>query len=134
VLWNVFQPPPDLAEAFGAVYRRVMPDVPMLFDRATPVLAGYSAMFTTAADGIRAAGEFGDPEQWRFDWERLYTREEWLAQVPTFGGHSLLSPAAVDELLTGIGAAVDAAGGSFTMGYATVVVTATTDGKETRQG
>ena len=25
-----------------------------------------------------------------FDWERTYTRDEWLDQVPTFGGHSQL--------------------------------------------
>jgi SAM-dependent methyltransferase len=124
VFWNVFQPPPDLTEAFGAVYRRVLPDMPALFTRPVPVLEGYSVMFTRAADGIRAAGAFGEPEQWRFDWERRYTRDEWLAQVPTFGGRNRLSAAALDELLTGLGAAVDAAGGSFLMGYATVVVTA----------
>jgi len=33
-------------------------------------------------------------------------------------------PAKLDELLAGIGAAVDAAGGGFTMRYTTVVVTA----------
>ena len=29
VFWNAFQPPSDLAEAFAAVYRRVMPDSPL---------------------------------------------------------------------------------------------------------
>jgi SAM-dependent methyltransferase len=124
VFWNVFQPPPDLTEAFGAVYRRVLPDMPILFSRSTSILEGYSVMFTRAADGIRAASSFDAPEQWRFDWERTYRRDEWLAQVPTFGGYSRLSPSASDELLTGLGAAVDAAGGSFVMGYATVAVTA----------
>ena len=81
-------------------------------------------MCTKAADGMRQAGAFGDPEQWRFDWERPYTRDEWLDQVPTFGGHSQLPPAKLEELLAGIGAAIDAAGGSFTMRYTTVVVTA----------
>lgn len=72
-----------------------------------------------------AADAFVDPEQWRFDWERRYTRDEWLAQVPTFGGRSRLPSAARDELRTGLGAAIDAVGGSFAMGYATVAVTAT---------
>lgn len=124
VFWNVFQPPPDLTEAFGAVYRRVLPDMPIMFTRSMPILEGYSVMFTKAADGIRAAGAFDAPEQWRFDWERTYRRDEWLAQVPTFGGHNRLSPSASDELLTGLGAAVDAVGGSFVMAYATVAVTA----------
>jgi hypothetical protein len=38
--------------------------------------------------------------------------------------HSLFPPAKLDELLAGIGAAIDAAGGSFTLPYATVVVIA----------
>lgn len=35
VFWNADQPPVDLAEAFGAAYRRVMPDslLPPVDDR-----------------------------------------------------------------------------------------------------
>ena len=29
-------------------------------------------------------------ERWYFEWQRTYTRGEWLEQVPTFGGHALL--------------------------------------------
>jgi SAM-dependent methyltransferase len=124
VFWNAFQPPPDLTEAFGAVYRRVTPDLPF-FHRLWPGVDGYSAFLVAAEDGIRRAGAFGEPERWRFDWGRHYTRDEWLDQVPTFAGHSTLAPATLAELLVHIGAAVDAAGGAFTMGYAAVAVTAT---------
>ncbi|WP_240197173.1 hypothetical protein [Nonomuraea lactucae] len=81
-----------------------------------------------AADGIRQAGTFGDLEQWRFDWDRTYTRHEWLDQLPTFGGHTLLPPAKLEKVQAGVGAAIDAVGGSFTMRYATVVVSATRTG------
>ena len=74
---------------------------------------------------MRQAGAFGDPEQWRFDWERSYTRDEWLDQVPTTGDHRQFPPAQLELLLAGLGSAIDAAGGSFTMRYATVVATAT---------
>jgi hypothetical protein len=84
----------------------------------------YSALCTKAADGMRQAGAFSDAEEWRFDWDRPYTRDEWLDVVPTFGGYSQFAPATQEELLAGIGAAVDAAGGSFTMGYTAVVATA----------
>jgi SAM-dependent methyltransferase len=127
VFWNVAQLPPGLAEAFAAAYRRLMPDLPV-YDRLMPAWEMYSVMFTKAADGIRAVGAFGDPEQWRFDWERSYTRDEWLDQVPTFGGHSLFPPARLEELLADIGAAIDASGGSFTMSYTAAVVTATRTG------
>ena len=123
VFWNVFQPSPELAEAFSAVYRRVMPDLPRN-PWAMSALDAYSALFTKAADGIRQVGAFSDPEQWRLDWERSYARDEWLDQLPTFGGHSRFPPAKLEELLAGIGAAIDAAGGSFTMRCTTVVVTA----------
>jgi hypothetical protein len=44
--------------------------------------------------------------------------------VPTFGGASQLPPAKLQEILAGIGSAIDAMGGSFTMHYSTVAVTA----------
>ncbi len=127
VFWNVFQPPPEVAEAFAAVYRRVMPDLPFN-PWAVPALEVYSVLFTRAADGIREAAGFGDPEQWRFEWECSCTREDWLDQLPTHGGHAQLPPAQLEELLAGVGAAIDAVGGSFTMRYTTVVVTAVRTG------
>jgi SAM-dependent methyltransferase len=122
LFWNVFQTPAGLAEAFSAVYRRAMPDAPDFWSR--PALDLYAVMFGKASDGIRRTGAFSDPEQWRFDWQRAYSRDEWLDQVPTFGGFNQYPPAVAQEMLAGIGAAVDAVGGSFTMPYATVVVTA----------
>jgi SAM-dependent methyltransferase len=121
--WNVQQPPPEVAEAFAAVYRRVLPGTP--FARGlSGGLRSYSPILTRVADGMREARAFGDPEQWRFDWERSYTRDEWLELVPTSGGHSRLAPATLQEVMAGIAAAIDAAGGRFTMLYAAVVLTA----------
>jgi hypothetical protein len=42
----------------------------------------------------------------------------------TFGGHSQIPPAKLEELLAGMGDAIDARGGSFTAHYTTVVATA----------
>jgi SAM-dependent methyltransferase len=121
--WNAGDPPRDVSEAFVAVYRRVLPDSPFNL-RATPALDGYSAMCTKAADGMRQAGGFDEPEQWRFDWEHPYTRDEWLDQLPTQGVLTQAPPGKLAEVLAGVGAAIDAIGGSFTMRYTTVVVTA----------
>jgi SAM-dependent methyltransferase len=127
VFWNVFQPPPALAEAFAGVYRRVRPDLPFTA-WARPALEVYAAGFSKAADGMRQAGTFSEPEQWRFEWEQPLTRDQWLDQVPTHGGHSQLPPAQQREILAGLGAAVDVAGGGFTMQYTAVVVTAARTG------
>ncbi|WP_256789155.1 bifunctional 2-polyprenyl-6-hydroxyphenol methylase/3-demethylubiquinol 3-O-methyltransferase UbiG [Frankia sp. AvcI1] len=131
VFWNAGQPPPGLAAAFSAVYRRVLPDAP-LFHRTMTGPDGHSTVLARAADGIRQTGAFGDPQRWRFHRQQSYTRDEWLDQVPTFGGHSRFPPATLARLLAGLGAAVDTAGGAFTVRYTAVVITAARAG--TRPG
>ena len=86
-------------------------------------MEAYSALFTRAADGLRSVGAFGEPDQWRADWQRSYSTDEWLDQVPTAGGHSQWAPRKLEELLAGIGAASDAVGGGFTIRDATMAVT-----------
>jgi SAM-dependent methyltransferase len=115
LFWNVFAFPPELAHAFAAVYRKVAPELPF----AGSALDAYTAILDNAADGIRATGAFTEPEPWRHDWERAYTRGEWLEQVPTFGGHSRLSPRQLDALLSGLAAALPDA---FTLPYATIAL------------
>lgn len=127
--WNVFQLPPDVAEAFASVCRRVIPDSPFNLQAITKqALDGYQVFLTKAAEGIRQAGGFGDPEQWRFDWESTYTRDAWLDQMPTHGALTQLPSDKLADVLECVGAAVDAMGGSFTMSYATVAVTAARTG------
>jgi SAM-dependent methyltransferase len=130
VFWNVFQPPAELGRAFAETYRLALSDqladLPSgLWDR--PLLGIYETMGAKAADGMRQAAAFGEPEQWQFGWDRPYTRDEWLEQVPTFGGFSRIPPDRQQEILAGIGAAIDAAGGGFTMGFTTLAVTAALD-------
>jgi len=121
--WNVGQPPPELAQAFSAVYERILPDTPFA-SAPSDALAAYERILTQAADEIRAVGAFGEPQRWQVDWEQPYDTDQWLDQVPTFGGHSRFPPATLRRLLDGIGAAIDGAGGRFTMRYAAVVLTA----------
>jgi SAM-dependent methyltransferase len=127
VFWNAFEPPAGLAEAFAAVFRRAVPDSP-LFQRPAPGAQAYSGLSARAAAGIRETGAFGEPEQWEFEWDRRYTRDEWLEQVPTSGFAARLQPDAMQQILAGIGAAIDAAGGGFTAHYTTVAVTAARTG------
>jgi SAM-dependent methyltransferase len=124
VFWNAFDPPRELREAFGAVYRQALPDSPLTGFWARPALDTYRAGGGRAADGMRQAGGFGEPEEWLANWARPYTRDEWLDLVPTLGGFPQIPRDVQAELLAGLGAAVDAAGGAFTMGYTTLAVTA----------
>ncbi|WP_432826628.1 hypothetical protein [Dactylosporangium sp. CA-092794] len=124
LFWNGFEVPAELGERFNEVYRRVLPDMPM-FHRWT-ALGGnaYAALGVKAAEGMAQTGAFGPAEHWQDPWERPYTRDEWLDQLPTTGGHNHLAPNQLTEILDGIGAAVDDAGGGFVMHYTTVTVSA----------
>lgn len=122
VFWITGQPSEGLDEAFAEVYRRALPE--SLVTRLSPeaIEEAHAAMCTRAADGIRATGAFDEPEQWRFEWVKSYTRDEWLDALRTSG--AAIPQSGLTDLLAGVGQAIDAAGGSFTMSYATFVVTA----------
>ncbi len=85
-------------------------------------------MCDKAGDGLRAYGGFDEPDQWRSTWTHGYTGDAWLDPVPTFGGHSQIPVARLEELPRGLAAAIDPAGGAFEIAYATVVVTAERSG------
>jgi SAM-dependent methyltransferase len=130
VFGHVYETPPGLAEALAAVLRRVAPDSPFSAQPAASLPSArtaldiYQAMFARAAEGFGQAGGFGEPEQWRFDWEQSYTRDEWLDLLPTTGALTRLPPDQLAEVLGEVGAAIDQIGGSFTMPYTTLAATA----------
>jgi SAM-dependent methyltransferase len=129
--WHVFQLPPEVIDALAAVYQRVAPDSVFKLDHLkAPAMDTYQVLLTKAADGIRESGGFTDPEQWRFDWEHTYTRDGWLDQLPTLGAFTQLPPDSLAEVSDSVGAAIDAMGGSFTLPYATMAVTAVRTGAE----
>jgi SAM-dependent methyltransferase len=133
--WHVFELPPEVAEAFAAVYERVVLDSPFTFPATRQGLDSYQPLLTKAADGMRGIGAFSEPEQWRYDWQRFYTRDEWLDQLPTSGALTRLPADQLAAVLAEVGHAIDTLGGSFTASYATVAVTAVRDsGDGVRRG
>jgi SAM-dependent methyltransferase len=121
VFAHAFSPPPAVADALAEACRRVLPGFPFVAENAQDV---YDAMFAKFAEGIRESGRFGEPERLRFGWEKDYTRDAWLDFLPTTGGLTRLPPDALAEVLADVGAAVDRAGGGFTMTSATLAVVA----------
>jgi hypothetical protein len=122
----VYQLPPPAAEALAAAYRRVAPDSPINAGGRPDgsMLDAYQALYARAADGVRAAGGFGEPELWRYDWERSYTRDELVDLVATSGGLTSLPPDQVAQVLAAVSAGVDEMDGSVTLTYATWGLTA----------
>jgi SAM-dependent methyltransferase len=123
LFWNSFIPAPELNEAFANVNRKLLPELPMMH-HGLPGPEGYGQLCDRAAGGMAQAGGFAEPERWRFDWERPYTRDEWLDAARTFGGFNQLPEERQDEMLAATGGVIDDLGGSFVMRYATVAVTA----------
>uniref|UniRef100_A0AAU3GS86 Class I SAM-dependent methyltransferase n=1 Tax=Streptomyces sp. NBC_01401 TaxID=2903854 RepID=A0AAU3GS86_9ACTN len=124
VFGHVYEPPAEVAEPFAAAYRRAAPDSPFSGQPARRPLGLYRSGYERFADAMRETGQFDEPEQWRFDWERPYTRDEWLDLLPSTGGLTRLRPDQLAEILDAVGAAIDALGGSFTMSYTTLAATA----------
>ncbi|MGH3166146.1 MAG: class I SAM-dependent methyltransferase [Trebonia sp.] len=126
LFWNVYQPEDKVSAAFGEVFARVDTGLPFNLGAVTAasVVDGYLKMCDKAAAGMARAGGFGGPEKWRFEWDRLYTRDEWLDMVPTMGGMSRVPADRLTQLLAGLGEVIDGVGDSFTVNYTTVAITA----------
>jgi SAM-dependent methyltransferase len=123
--WHTWQLPANVGEALVAACERVLPDSPFDFAAMTkPMLDIYQPFLGKTADGLREQGGFAEAELWRFDWERTYTRDEWLDQLPTGGAFTRLTADQLAVILDEVGAAIDTIGGSFTLPYATVAVSA----------
>ena len=123
--WHVFEPPQEVADTAGAVFRRLVPGSPLNSAAGPPTAGQIAGGFTArAAGGMREAGGFGEPEQWQHDWQRSYTREEWLDQLGTSGGLTSLPPDQRAEVLGAVGAALEAIGPSITVRLNTVVIMA----------
>jgi SAM-dependent methyltransferase len=122
VFWNTGRPPAGLEEAFAEVYRRVLPGPLVARLERRSIEGAHSALRAKAADGMQATRAFAEPEQWRFEWAQSYTRDEWLDALQTSGG--AIPESQLADLLEGVGDAIDAVGGSFTMDYVTFVVAA----------
>jgi SAM-dependent methyltransferase len=119
--WHIFDPPSEVAHALGEVLQRVAPDAPL----QTPGVELQEANLNRALQGVRTAGGFAEPEQWRFEWQRRYTRDEWLDHLATTGTLTLLGPEEVATVLDAVGTAIDSIGGEFTMHYVTLATAAT---------
>lgn len=111
----------ELREELTAVYRESAPRL-----LATTFVLGRPASTLGAAHAgpIEACGRFGDIEERAFQWERTYTRDEWLDQLPTHSDHRTLEPDVLARLLENIAAVIDANGGVLNIGHTTEVLLA----------
>lgn len=124
IFGHVYEPPIEVAEPFAAAFRRAVPESPFNDRPDRRPLDLYQGMYATFAERVSETRQFDEPEQWRFDWEQPYTKDQWLELLPTTGGLTQLPREKTLEILDAVGGAIDALGGHFTMPYTTLAVTA----------
>ena len=111
----------ELRDELGAVYRQHAPQLlAKTFVLGRPALSLREAH----AGPIEACGRFGPVDEQSFTWERTYTRDEWLDQLPTHSDHRTLPPDVLGCLLEHIGDVIDANGGALTIGHTTELLLA----------
>jgi SAM-dependent methyltransferase len=111
----------DVRDELTAVYRQHAPELlekTFVLGRPAPTLGAAHA------GPIKACGRFDDVEERSFPWERTYTRDEWLDQLPTHSDHRTLPPDVLAGLLEHIGNVIDANGGALTIGHTTELLVA----------
>jgi SAM-dependent methyltransferase len=122
LIWNEGSHGPELAPALKDIY-----------DRHGPALDEYSVLLgrpiaeriRVATQALSADGSFAEPAVTPYAWERAYSRDEWLDQLPTHSDHRALPADRLARLCAEVGDAIDALGGSFTMRYRAWLVRAT---------
>ena len=77
----------------------------------------------TAAE-LREDPLFADLTERSVRWSLRYSREQYLGLLGTHSDHILLADAARERLFAAVGAAIDAAGGSFELAYETAMLLA----------
>jgi SAM-dependent methyltransferase len=122
--WNAGRHQPALKARLEAVYARIAPGL----DQHSVALGNMSGEpFRRAEAALRAAGAFSEPETRVFSWPHTYRRDEWLDQLPTHSDHAALEPDRRAHLLSEIGTAIDAEGGTVQLTFETWLVTATSN-------
>lgn len=121
VFWNIGQLPDGLAEQLDEVYSSIAPGA----DRYSVIL-GYSRdeKYGEQLEAMRATGYLSDPVREYFAWERTYSRDEWLDQLPTHSDHARLDAGVLERLMGAVAEVIDGYGGRFTMHYKTMVIRA----------
>jgi SAM-dependent methyltransferase len=121
LIWNEGTYGPELTPVLRAIYQR-----------HAPALDGYSVLLgqavaeriASATTALSASPHFSAPAVSSYDWERVYTRDQWLDHLPTHSDHRTLAADRLEPLLAEIAGAIDERGGRFPMRYTAWLVTA----------
>jgi SAM-dependent methyltransferase len=124
LFWNAGDPPAAIGEGFANAYRSLDTGLPFSpYGNSGSAADGYRHIVDAPVAALLATGAFDEPTPLSISWQATITRDAWLDQVPTSGGHNRIPKPALSQLLQAMGEVIDAAGGEFIMNYTTVGIT-----------
>jgi len=120
LFWNFGDPPPHLAQRLGPIYARLEPAL----ENYSVLLGHHGDHAERARSDLTAVGCFRDAEIHLFPWQESYATDAWLEFLLTHSDHQTLPPQRRERLMSEVGEAIEAIGGSFEMRYETLLVSA----------
>jgi SAM-dependent methyltransferase len=124
VFWNVGGREDEVTGALRAIYDEISVEADQVGAEAVSEPMLSSAFQPDPVRDLESCDMFRSVEAAKYEWERRYTRDEWVAAAATFGDVIALPPAMRDRLLGAVGATIDAHGGSRIVHVVTSLVTA----------
>jgi hypothetical protein len=104
-----------VADGFQRIYSRIAPHL----------LVDSVALGTTRPSGdpdapaFEEAGAFTGLERRSYSWQRSYTTDTWLDELPTHSGHRTLPPEMLAIVLEKVGELIEGLGGEIVVEYTT---------------
>jgi SAM-dependent methyltransferase len=112
--WNHAVMPAPLRVTLDEVYAR---HAPVQVAPTVPHRTSGEVREEGAEAAFAVQREFGAVEHVTYPWEREYSSAAWRRQLETHSDHAIMEPGARNVLLDAAVAAIDEAGGAFTMHY-----------------
>jgi SAM-dependent methyltransferase len=120
LFWNVGDPPADLAELLAPIYARLEPNL----ENYSVLLGNRGERAEDTLADIVASGLFTDAQIRTYPWTESYDTAAWLEFLLTHSDHQTLPEPRRERLMSAVGEAVRAVGGSFEMPYEAILVSA----------
>jgi SAM-dependent methyltransferase len=124
VFWNVGGREDELTAALRTVYDEISVEADRVGAEAASEPMLPSAYQPDPVRDLETSDLFRSVDAARYEWERRYTRDEWVAAAATFGDVIALPPEMRVRLLAAVGTTIDAHGGIRIVHVMTTLVTA----------
>lgn len=119
LFWNIGRHDDAMQAALDEVYAEHFPE-----NEGPGVVAANAEQLRRFAVGNDGSGDFDARDLWTHPWAQTHTWDEWLDQLATHSNHRMLPDDRRVRLLDAVGEVIDRLGGTLTLQYDTILITA----------